>query len=89
MQITIDCKEIHEKAQLHALIADKLHFPDWYGGNLDALFDALTDICEPLELTVTSFSDLTERLGSYADAFRRVVLRAGQESSNLTVAIHQ
>ena len=87
MQITIDCKEIHDKAQLHALLADQLHFPDWYGGNLDALFDALTDICEPLEIAVTNFSDLSERLGSYAEAFRRVLLRAAAENSNVTVIL--
>lgn len=85
----IDGRRMTTRADAHAELARALDFPDWYGGNLDALFDALTDICEPLELTVTSFSDLTERLGSYADAFRRVLLRAGQESSNLTVAIHQ
>ena len=89
MRFVLDGGSVGNRETLHRVLAAGLQFPDWYGGNLDALFDALTDICEPLELTVTSFSDLTERLGSYADAFRRVLLRAGQESSNLTVAIHQ
>ena len=89
MRFVLDSGSVGNRETLHRVLAAGLQFPDWYGGNLDALFDALTDICEPLELTVTSFSDLTERLGSYADAFRRVLLRAGQESSNLTVVIHQ
>lgn len=44
--ITIDCTGITEPSQLHAALANKLSFPDWYGNNLDALFDCLSDIYE-------------------------------------------
>jgi RNAse (barnase) inhibitor barstar len=35
---------------LHAALAAALGFPDWYGGNLDALWDCLTDLSEPTVL---------------------------------------
>ena len=43
-QITLSCIGIETKPQLHAALAGVLHFPDWYGGNLDALYDCLTDL---------------------------------------------
>ena len=33
-------------------LAEALEFPDWYGENLDALYDCLTDLGEPVCLTV-------------------------------------
>lgn len=42
--ITLCCTGIETKQQLHAALADALHFPDWYGSNLDALYDCLTDL---------------------------------------------
>ncbi|MBQ6240366.1 MAG: barstar family protein [Firmicutes bacterium] len=31
----------------HPYLAEVFGFPSWYGRNLDALYDLLTDICEP------------------------------------------
>lgn len=36
-----------EPAALHAYLADTLHFPAYYGGNLSALADCLGDVDEP------------------------------------------
>ncbi|MBE6854712.1 MAG: hypothetical protein E7501_03545 [Ruminococcus sp.] len=87
MQIRINCKEVSEKSQLHQIFAQALRFPDWYGGNLDALFDMLTGICEPTEIIVTDFDALTASLGSYANAFRRVLSRADEENEFITFKI--
>ena len=46
MKITIDCGGIATKEELHAHIAAMLDFPDWYGHNLDALMDCLTDLTD-------------------------------------------
>ena len=41
--ITLDCKDIKTAERLHQELAQALHFPDYYGKNLDALFDCLTE----------------------------------------------
>lgn len=46
MNITIDCGGCADKQELHERIAGALNFPDWYGYNLDALMDCLTDLDE-------------------------------------------
>jgi RNAse (barnase) inhibitor barstar len=38
------------EADLHSALAATLGFPDWYGANLDALWDCLTDLAEPTVL---------------------------------------
>lgn len=55
-EIILDCDGITEKEALHALFAKALHFPDWYGNNLDALYDLLTDLEEPTHVTLRNFS---------------------------------
>jgi hypothetical protein len=42
-RISIDCKGASTKAGLLTRIADTLQFPDYFGVNLDALHDCLTD----------------------------------------------
>ena len=39
----VDLRGIREKAELHELLKRKLRFPDYYGNNLDALYDVMTE----------------------------------------------
>lgn len=42
--VEIDCAEAYDKAGLLDALASALHFPDWFGGNWDALEDCLMDL---------------------------------------------
>lgn len=53
-----------------------LHFPDYCGHNLDALYDCLTTLPEAAELTVTHFDSLEKRLGSWGRRLRKMLLDA-------------
>lgn len=75
--VTISGRDINGSAALHAAIAAQLAFPDWYGRNLDALYDLLTEPGERLFVTVTDSAALRERLGGYFDRFLRVLSDAG------------
>lgn len=44
--VVIDCGKLNQRRQAHTYLAKELDFPDYYGKNLDALFDCLTDIGE-------------------------------------------
>lgn len=52
MRFVLDVSACETAEDLHRALAEGLRFPAWYGGNLDALHDCLTDLNEPTELVV-------------------------------------
>ncbi len=72
----IDCKDMENPRQLHQALAQTLEFPEWYGNNLDALFDCLTEIGTPTCLTVRNI----DALGIFAGGFCRVLEDARDEN---------
>jgi len=51
-----------DKERIHAELAEKLEFPSYYGKNLDALYDVLTDICEETVIAVEGESDYGKKM---------------------------
>ena len=81
----IDCAEITDRRQLHELLAQKLEFPEWYGHNLDALYDCLTELGEHTKLILSGWKTLQEHLGEYAVKFVVVLHQASEENHNFQV----
>ena len=44
MNIVLNCENLTQRAQAHRYLARMLDLPDYYGKNLDALFDCLTEL---------------------------------------------
>ncbi len=76
-KIIINCANL-SREELHQVIAEKLNFPSWYGNNLDALYDCLTDLEEDTHLVLQELHDA---------AFRATVLEASLNSSALTATL--
>ena len=81
--ITLDCSAIADKLALHIALAKALSFPDYYGKNLDALYDCLTDIREDTTLTLLHFGTLD----SFRSGFQAVLEEAENENPHLFVNI--
>ena len=79
----IDCTRIHSREDLHAIFREALAFPEWYGDNLDALYDCLTDSREDITLTLQSF----HTMGIFRGSFQAVLEEAEQENPHLIVTI--
>ena len=63
----LDGKDMTSREKAYRVIERALGFPDWFGHNLDALADSLSDL--PADKTAIVFVNtdtLTENLGSYA-----------------------
>ena len=45
--VSLDAKKMVEKEKMHDYLAKKFDLPEYYGKNLDALFDCLCEINEP------------------------------------------
>ena len=68
-------------------LAEQLDFPDWYGGNLDALYDCLTDLTEETSIILLHSQALAETLGTSYGRFCRVLTDAAAENPNLHIQI--
>ena len=84
--ITIDCALIPDKEAFHALLAEKLVFPGWYGRNLDALHDCLTEVFANTQIRFVNWNRLEETLGLYTVAIRRAVTHAAEENPCIEVS---
>ena len=76
----IDCTGIENQQQMHRLLAQALSFPDYYGHNLDALMDCLTDIRKDTVICLRGW----DTLGQWFDLFRETFTDASQEDPHLT-----
>ena len=52
-QIILDGNVLADAAKVHDYLMEMLDFPEYYGKNLDALHDCLTDL-EDVEITITT-----------------------------------
>lgn len=64
-QVILDANYMTDKKTTHEYIAKMLSFPEYYGHNLDALYDMLTDIAKPLTIIIKHSELLEAQLGSY------------------------
>ena len=50
--VTLALARMQSIRQLHKYLRTELELPDYYGENLDALYDCLTEVCEPVILKI-------------------------------------
>jgi len=84
-EIVLDGLVIEEVGDVHALFARALELPDWYGRNLDALFDCLTDIGGDVTVRLLHRKDLEDRLGYRGRALSALLRRAAEENAHVTL----
>ena len=73
---------------LHAFVAKKLGFPDYYGANLSALADCLSEMGEPARITIAiNEYDVEPGMQAYLLRFVQVCAREALVNRNLTLVI--
>ena len=86
-KVILDFKPITTREDVHKYLAMKLDFPDYYGENLDALYDCLTDIGED---TVVGFfepdpGDGKREISGYLNRLKMVLKDAEEENPHFAV----
>lgn len=87
MLVIVDGRSISDKVTLHAYLKEQCKFPEYYGNNLDALYDVLTDREEPLEIHIENAEELKERLCGYGEAFLETLEDAASAGKNFSLII--
>lgn len=81
--IIIDCTKIDSREMLHEVFAKALHFPAWYGKNLDALHDCLTAMTGTIRLE--NWDTAENKLGKYGLAAKKTIAQAAFQNPNLLI----
>lgn len=82
-KIIINCQHLLEREQAHLYLAQKLDFPEYYGKNLDALFDCLTELRE-CTIILQGEKDLRQA-GGYGARILKVLEEASKVNYGLIV----
>ena len=85
--IIIDGNEIISMSEIHTIFAEELDFPDWYGKNLDALYDCLGDVAEEVEIIFENTSELEENLGISFQKLCHLLEDISEENEYISVEI--
>ena len=84
-ETTIDCSLVRSREDLHRLFQESLCFPEWYGSNLDALYDCLTEISG--KVRILNWEIVEEHLGAYGIKAKKAIAAAALRNTTLNLYI--
>lgn len=87
MEVRIYQRFMKTREKAHAHIARRLSFPDYYGRNLDALHDLLTERREDTEIVIKGSERLKNAMDGYGQRIIDVMLDAAEENKNLKITL--
>ncbi len=74
--------------ELHGYLKKRLALPDYYGENLSALADCLSEMGEPVKITICiNDDDLEPGMQAYMLRFVQVCAREALANENITLVI--
>ena len=87
MIIELDHRLMTDKNTAHEHIRQRFGFPEYYGRNLDALYDLLTDISADTVIITCCADQICEQLGDYGVRLLETIHQAVQENPHLSLEI--
>lgn len=76
--ILLDFKKFHHKETFHPYMKKKVQLPEYYGNNLDAMWDAMSYLKEDLRLCIYNWEDHDE---ADTETYSKAVIAALRELS--------
>ena len=87
MRVVIDGKRLSGRVEYHRFLKEALGFPDYYGNNLDALYDLLSVRDEEAELVVMNATAMHADLLSYGTDFLRTLADAAEANPRISLIL--
>ena len=87
MAIKLNGKAMVDRPTAHSHLAERLDLPSYYGRNLDALYDVLTDIGQDTQIILEDPAAVIENMGKYGEALLSTMQEAAEENPHLTITL--
>ena len=82
-RLVINARRMTTRGDAHAHLKQRLRLPEWYGNNLDALHDCLSEIGIPTRV-ILRYAPLLESMpDGYGSRLIAVLEQSAQENANL------
>jgi len=87
-EVVFDSSHVERLDQLHSELARIFDFPDYYGANLDALYDCLSgDIALPLRIIWKNYNITRSKLGKDVEKVLKVMKDFAKEEPDFTLEV--
>jgi len=86
-EIRLNGAEMVDKAATHAYLKRKLTLPEYYGNNLDALWDCLSTDFAQKKIIIRKPEAMIENLGSYGEAIIKLFKEVAEENKYIEVHV--
>ena len=87
MKVVLDFKNIIEKAMMHQYLKEKLEFPDYYGNNLDALYDMLTSLEEGTFIEIINYQNFEKNDEKYFKSLCELFVDVNNEDIGVNIVL--
>lgn len=84
--IILNGLDIISMSDIHNIFSEELDFPEYYGRNLDALYDCLSEVTEEVEIVIEEREELSENLGISFDRLCNLLVDISEEYDNISVS---
>ena len=89
MRVELDCRKMTDKQATHAYLKQALALPDYYGNNLDALYDLMTDREEETVLVLGYWRQLGALLGDYGISLLETLREASEAHPKVEIILKE
>jgi len=86
--VMLDGRMMQTRAALHDAFAEALRLPDYYGRNLDALADCLSEQ-QGVWLEIRFYDEMRAALGSYGDTLCEMLRDKAEENPAFRVTLEE
>ena len=88
LEATLTAAECTSEKGIHDYLKEQLNFPDYYGGNLAALADCLSEMGQPVLITLCiDEDDLEPGMQAYILRLSQVCAREAMANENVSLII--
>jgi RNAse (barnase) inhibitor barstar len=85
--VEIDVGRISSREELHRLLSNTFHFPEYYGNNWDAFDECIRDVEVPSIIQIKGIERLRSHLPREAELLSKCFQDFAQESNNPKIKV--